>query len=221
MKDAIDLRPMMSFLKDLGQNNNKAWFEANRSRYEEARASFEEYLAALMAGMHSFVDLEGIEPKDCMMRIYRDIRFSKDKSPYKTNFSAAIAPGGRKSGSVPYYLHLQPGNHSMLAGGCHESEPEQVAKWRLALDENPQALMTVIDSAEFKRTFGSLMGEKLARPPKGYSPEHPHIELLKMKSFAAARTLTDKEVLSPDFVQASVKVYKALKPFLEYLESIM
>jgi uncharacterized protein (TIGR02453 family) len=217
----VDLKSVFDFLRELGKNNNKAWFEANRARYEDARAGFEEYVAALMAGMHSFLDLEGIAPKDCILRIYRDVRFSKDKSPYKTNFSAAIAPGGRKSGSVPYFLHLQPGDHSMLAGGCHESTPEQVARWREMLDRNPAPLLKIIGSAEFKKTFGSLWGEKLARPPKGYPPDHPQIELLKMKSFAAVHNAADRDVLGPGFVQESVKVFKAMKPFLEHLSAIL
>src|SRR6266542_6563940 len=118
MKD-IDLKPVLDFLSALKGRNNKAWFEEHREAYEAARTHFENFVDQLISEYGEVEDLGGITAKDCIMRIYRDTRFSKDKSPYKTNMSATIAPGGKKSSSLGYYLHIQPHNETLIAGGLH------------------------------------------------------------------------------------------------------
>src|ERR1051326_7322017 len=129
MKD-VDLKPVLDFLRDLKQNNNKAWFEEHRAAYDTARAHFENFIDQLINEYGRIEALGGISAKDCIMRIYRDTRFSKDKSPYKTNMSANIAPGGKKSTSLGCHLHLQPQNESIIAGGLYMPTPEQLARFR-------------------------------------------------------------------------------------------
>ncbi|HVO37516.1 MAG TPA: DUF2461 domain-containing protein [Spirochaetia bacterium] len=221
MKNSMDLAPVLSFLKKLRTNNNKPWFEAHRSEYEEAQTRFEDFVAALIIEMSKFEDLGGITPKDCMFRIYRDVRFSKDKSPYKTGMGASLGPGGRKSRGFPYFLHVSPGDHSMLAGGCHESTTEQMAAWRSAVDKDPSAIRKIVERKDFIDAFGGLQGEKLAKAPRGYPADHPDLELLKLKQVTVMHTATDKELLSPSVVQESAAIFKTMKPFLDYLGRIL
>src|SRR5215510_11241128 len=132
----VELKPVLDFLSDLKKHNNKEWFEKNRAAYETAKANFEALVDQLIGEYGKIENLGGITAKDCVMRIYRDVRFSKDKSPYKTNMSATIAPGGKKSTSLGYYLHLQPHNETLIAGGMYMPTPEQLARFRSAIDRN-------------------------------------------------------------------------------------
>jgi uncharacterized protein (TIGR02453 family) len=220
MKIALDLQPVLSFLRALEKNNNRTWFEAHRADYETALGRFEEFVGAVIMEISRFDDLAGVTPKECMFRIFRDVRFSKDKSPYKTAMGASIGPGGRKSMGFPYYLHVQPGNHSMLAGGWHDPSPEQIMAWRNAVDKNSATVKKIIGKKEFVAVFGGLAGEKLARAPRGYPADHPALDLLRMKEVAVMHTVMDKELLSSSVVQESAAVYKTMKPFLDYLKTI-
>jgi uncharacterized protein (TIGR02453 family) len=155
------------------------------------------------------------------MRIYRDIRFSKDKSPYKTNMSATIAPGGKKSSSLGYHLHLQPHEESLIAGGLYMPTPEQLAKFRKAIDQDATPFKAIIKDKDFKKYFGTLDGEKVKTAPQGYSSEHPEIELLRFKQVVVVHRTSDETVLSPAFGGHTIKVFKAMKPFLDYLNRIV
>lgn len=221
MKNTVNLKPVLTFLKDLEQNNNKPWFDAHRERYEVAKDDFTNFVQVLIGEIDKFDPMGSLEAKDCVSRIYRDTRFSKDKSPYKNNFSAAIAPGGRKSSRVPYYLHISPRNRSVLAGGIYMPEPEQLRKWREAIDKDSKPLKKIISTKGFVKNFGRFGGEKLATAPKGYSHDHPDIELLKLTRIVAWHDLTDKDVLSPTLVKDSAAVFRALKPFVNYLDMII
>jgi uncharacterized protein (TIGR02453 family) len=220
MKTAVDLQPVISFLKALEKHNDRTWFEAHRGEYETAMGRFEEFVGAVIMEISRFDDLGGVTPKECLFRIYRDVRFSKDKSPYKTAMGASIGPAGRKSMGFPYYLHVQPGNHSMLAGGWHDPSPQQIAAWRNAVVDNPAAVKKIIGRKDFVAAFGEMAGEKLARAPRGYPADHPELELLRLKEVAVMHTVTDKDLLSSAVVQKSAEVYKTMKPFLDYLQMI-
>jgi uncharacterized protein (TIGR02453 family) len=220
MKNSVDLAPVLAFLRKLEKNNNRPWFEDHRAEYETALARFEDFVAALITEISRFDDLGGVTPGECMFRIYRDVRFSKDKSPYKNAMGASIGPGGRKSMGFPYYLHVQPGSHSMLAGGWHTPSPEQFARWRAAVDKDASTVKKIIGRKEFAAAFGGMMGEKLARVPRGYPADHPEHELLRLKEMAVMHIVTDKDLLSSSVVQDSVAVYRTMKPFLDYLGSI-
>lgn len=209
----------LDFLKDLGINNNREWFEANRTRYEAARSQFEEFVQACIKEISSFDPLlKGLEARSCIFRLNRDTRFSHDKSPYKTNFGAFIVRGGKKSSDrfAGYYLHLEPGS-CMVAGGAYMPPSPWLNAIREKIAENPSDLTRIINSKTFKDAFGEITGEKLKTAPKGFPKDHPAVELLKHKSFVVVREMTDREATGKDFFNLFVNLSKAMKPFNDYL----
>lgn len=221
MSDPNDLAPVLTFLAGLQKNNNKAWFEKHRADYEDAKARFEALVDDLIAKLGYVEDLSGVTAKESVMRIYRDVRFSKDKSPYKTGMGAAIGPGGKRSARLKYYLHIQPKDASMIAGGMHMPEPAQINKFRAAIGRDARSFKAITNDPAFKRFFGSLQGEKLKTSPQGFDRGHPDIELLRLKEVVAVQHLSDEEILSPKFGQRAVQAFKAMKPFLDYLNSVV
>src|SRR5215510_8528487 len=139
-----DLLPVLDFLGDLKRHNNKAWFEEHRAAYDTARINFENFVDQLIGEYGRLEDLGGITAKDCIMRIYRDTRFSKDKSPYKISMGATIAPGGKKSASLGYHLHMQPHDETLIAGGLYMPTPEQLARFRAAIDRDAAPFKTIL-----------------------------------------------------------------------------
>jgi uncharacterized protein (TIGR02453 family) len=219
--DSVDLKPTFDFLSDLKQHNHKAWFEQNRAAYELAKARFEDFVDGLILAYGGIEDFGGITAKDCVMRIFRDTRFSKDKSPYKINMGATLAPGGKKSERLGYHLHLQPQGQSLIAGGLYMPGAEQLARFRKALDQDAAPFKALLKDKEFKKYFGSVEGDKLKSVPQGYSREHPEIELLRFKQVVVVHHLSDETVLSPKFGAHTIQVFKAMKPFLDYLNKIL
>ncbi len=220
MTDRIDLKPVLVFLSGLQKNNNKVWFEKNRVAYENAKALFEAFVDQLISGLGFIEDMKGVTSKDCVMRIYRDIRFSKDKTPYKINMGASIGPGGKKSWRQQYYLHLEPHNASMVAGGLHSPESGQIIKFRTAINLNARPFKAVVNAKAFKQYFGTVEGEKLKTAPQGFDRDHPEIELLRMKDVTAIHRLSDEKVLAPNFSVHVIQAFTAMKPFLDYLTSV-
>ena len=200
---------------------HKSWFEEHRADYELARARFESFVDQLIRKYGGIEDLGGITAKDSVMRIYRDTRFSKDKSPYKTNMGATLAPGGKRSSRLGYHLHIQPGDQSLIAGGLYMPSPEQLARFRKAIDQDATPFKAILREKEFKKYFGVLEGEKVKTVPQGYSGEHPEIELLRFKQAVVVHHLSDAIVLSPRFGTHAIKVFTAMKPFLDYLNMIL
>lgn len=221
MKSSVNLKAVLRFLQDLERNNNKAWFDANRARYEEARADFEDFVQALISEIDKFDSMGMLQAKECIFRINRDMRFSKDKTPYKTNFGALIGPGGKKSTRQGYYMHVAPHNGSFVGGGLYMPMPDDLAKFRQAIARDASPFKKIINAKEFQLYFGPLEGETLATAPKGYPKDHPAIELLKLKEVTTGVNLTDKEILAPDVVQHVARLCKALKPFLAYIDSAL
>ena len=215
-----NLAPVLDFLSELEKNNARPWFEDHRRQYQLAKDRFEELVNQVIAEFRPVEDLGGLSAKECVMRIFRDMRFSKDKTPYRTSMAASIAPGGRRSGRMAYYLHLESHNRSMIAGGLYMPEPEQITHFREAVSQRPGLFKSIISDAEFKQYFGSLQGERLKTAPKGFPPDHPEIELLRLKEVLAVHPLPDAEVLSAGFVADIVKTFTALKPFLDYLNEL-
>ncbi len=213
----LHLKPTLDFLLALQANNNKPWFQAHRAEYEAARQCFENYVDGFIQEFRPIEDFENLSAKDCAFRIYRDVRFSKDKAPYRSNMAASVALGGKHSLRAPYYIHIEPPDHSFLAGGIYMPTPDQLAAIRRAIDRDPSRLKAAIRSKSFKKYFGSLSGEQLKTPPRGYDGDHPEIELLKYKQFITSYALADKDVLSPRLVARTVEVFTALKPLLDFL----
>lgn len=207
----------MAFLRGLKANNDKAWFDAHRKEYEAAKQDFEAFVAKLLP---AFADVEpavvGQQPKDCIYRIYRDIRFSKDKTPYKPHFSAFFARGGRKWDGAGYYLHLEPGA-IFAGGGLWMPEPSLLRKVRQEIDYDFPHFKSIIENKAFAAMFGKLNGEALSRPPQGYDAANPAIGFLKMKSFTAGHRLQDGQLTSPKAVKEVMQVFRTLQPLVQFL----
>jgi uncharacterized protein (TIGR02453 family) len=212
--------PIFSFLSDLNRNNRKAWFDAHRDRYEAARTCFEDFIERLIDGLRLPYDLQDLTAKACLARIYRDVRFSRDKSPYNTNFSAMIAPGGRKSARMGCHVSLSPGGKSLIAGGLYMVEPAQLAGFRRAIDTDPRPLKKIVQARRFVEYFGQISGEKLSTAPQGYNQTHPEIDLLRLKQVLAMHSVADAAAAAPGFPAEAVKICKAMQPFLQYLENV-
>jgi len=221
MKSDLEFRLILTFLRGLRGNNNRPWFEAHRAQYQEARAQFEDYVSALIAGLARTQPLGGLSARDCVFRLNRDLRFTKDKTPYKRYMSAYIAPGGRKSRRLGYYVHIEPGHRSMIAGGLHEPEPDQIALWRQSIDRNPAPFKKIVGTRAFKEYFGQVEGQKLKTVPRGYPKDHPELELLRLKQVTVSRPLTDSVVQGTRLLQDTLKTFKAMRPFLEYLGGLV
>jgi uncharacterized protein (TIGR02453 family) len=156
--------------------------------------------------------IKGLEAKKCIFRINRDIRFSKDKTPYKSNFGASISPGGKKSFDPGYYIHIEPGK-SFLAGGMWMPPASQLGAIRQEIDYNTKEFKKIISNKDFVKYFGGLDQEgKLQSAPKGYAKDHPSIELLKLKSYIVVHNLKDNEIFSKDLFRNCVSVFKSLYP---------
>lgn len=212
----------LKFLKDLKKNNNKPWFEKNRKIYEDARSDFAWFIQKVI-DQHAKKDpsIKNLTAKDCMFRINRDVRFAKDKSPYKTNFGAYINAGGKKSILAGYYFHCEPGG-SFTGGGLWMPMPPELSKVRQEIDYNFDAFKKLIGSKKFKSTYGDLShGDdyKLTRLPKGYEAENPAVEYLKLKSFVALTNFKDSELTSKDLVKKTANAFEALQPVIEFVNS--
>lgn len=212
----------LKFLKDLKKNNNKPWFDANRKRYEAAKADFVLFVEELIGVISKFDPaVSSLQPKDCIFRINRDIRFSKDKSPYKTNMGTYINPGGKKVNTPGYYFHCEPGQN-FAAGGLYVPEPSVLAKVRQEIDYNFNEWQKIINQKSFKQNFPAVDGiEVLSRPPKGYSEENPAIEYLKMKSYIVSKPLPDTLLTDKTLLTEVAKLYRTMKPMIDFLNHAM
>ena len=209
----------LHFLKKLKINNNREWFDSNKTEYLASKEIFEEFVSELIKGINKFdkkVSLD-LKPKDCTFRIYKDVRFSKDKTPYKNNMSASINPGGKKSNIPGYYFHLEP-EACFLAGGVYMPMPDVLKAIRQEIDYNPLPLINVLKSASFKKEFNGLDKEdKLKNPPKGFNKDHAHSEILKNKHFIVSRKFENKVILKKEGLSKTLDSFKAMYPFLDYL----
>ena len=213
----------LTFLQGLEDNNNRDWLQANKKQFEAAKANFAEFVGGLINGISEFdPDVSGLSPDACIFRIYRDIRFSKDKSPYKTHFGAYISPGGRKINAPGYYIHIQPGGQSFLAAGKHIPEPKELLLIRQAVAEKTGEFLKIVENKNFVASFGELHGEKLKTAPKGFPSDHPAVEYLKFKGFTVATPQEkDDAVVSTDFPANVVKTFKETKPLIDFLRKAL
>jgi uncharacterized protein (TIGR02453 family) len=219
--DAINLEPVLSFLTDLSQHNNKAWYEQNRPAYEAAKVAFERFTNNLIDEFRVVDNLGNLTAKECISRIYRDLRFSKDKTPYQTHMWATIAPGGKKAMRMGYHVSIQPQGQSILAGGLWESTTEQLNRFRQSIDEDPSDFKGIISTKPFLDYYGGIKGDKLKTAPQGYDRAHPDIDLLQLKQVVVVRYFTDQEVLAKDFPDKVVVGCRVMRPFLDYMNLIL
>ena len=207
------------FLNLLKTNNNKPWFEKNRMVYEKAKAEYLGFIVELLKGIHKIEAIPEKEPAKYIQRIYRDIRFSKDKTPYKSHFSSIIDRGPEPH-FCPVYLHIQPGK-SMIGGGIWDPSSDTLKKIRQEIDYNSMGLKKIIHSKSFLQYFGKISGNKLARQPKGYEADNPNIEFLKFKQLYVQRAFDDDLVLSKNLIPEILKTYKAALPFCRFFDTAM
>lgn len=207
----------INFLKQLERNNDRDWFNANKGGFQRANDNVIALTGDLIGRIAKFdPSIVGIDPKACVFRIYRDIRFSKDKSPYKTNLGAFIAPGGRKTMSPGYYFHIQPAMF-FAAAGKHMPDAGELLKIRKAIVANTKEFLSIVEGKKFRSRFGEMDADRLSKPPKGFDADHPAIEYLKLKSFTVSEEFTGKDALSPDYPKMLAESFKAAYPLVEFL----
>jgi uncharacterized protein (TIGR02453 family) len=209
----------LDFLKELKMNNNREWFLNNQATYKAAKGNFEAFVQEVIKGVCEFDPiLKGLEAKNCIFRINRDVRFTNDKSPYKTNFGAFIVRGGKKNGDryAGYYIHIDP-EGSFIAGGAYMPPSPWLSAIREKIDEQHEKFKKIINDKNFIKHFKELEGEKLKKPPKGYSSDNPNIELLKHKSYLVMSYVSDNQLTSPDYYNHVLDVMKAMKPLHDFL----
>jgi uncharacterized protein (TIGR02453 family) len=207
------------FLKDIKKNNNKPWFEKNKALYLAAKEDVQELVEEVIEGFgKKDAQIAVLEPKDCTYRFYRDVRFSKDKTPYKTNMGAYFNKGGKKAPTAGYYIHLEPGR-TMAGGGLWTPQGPELNKARQEIDYSFAEWSGIIQNRAFKKSFpdGLDREDGLSRPPKGYSDDNPAIDYLKMKSFIVTRSFTDAEVLQKSFQKEILKTFESMKDFVYFL----
>ncbi len=209
----------LDFLIDLKCNNNRDWFIANKQSYLAAKANFENFVQELIYKITDFEPImKGLEVKSCVYRINRDIRFSNDKSPYKTHLGAFIVRGGKQNGNrlAGYYFHIEPGK-SIVAGGAYMPPTPWLTAIREKISEKPDDFLKIVRLKEFVKYFGTVDGEKLKTAPKGYPATHPQIEFLKLKSYLVVNEISDKVVIGQDLFDLVLKVFRAMKPLNDFL----
>lgn len=206
------------FLKGLAANNNKPWFDNNRDAYAAAKEDFELFATAVLK------ELAKNEPgfaeqkaKDCVFRIFRDVRFSKDKTPYKPNFGAYFSKGGKKFPGAGYYVHVEPGGKSFAGGGLWMPEAAILKAVRQEIDYNLDEFKSILSNKKFKKAFPEVNGEKAKKPPVGYTEDNPGIEYIKLKSFTVTHQLSDEQLESKQFVKQVTDLFTTMRPLVDFL----
>lgn len=210
----------LDFLSDLKQNNNREWFRLNRWRYDETKLNYERFVQNIIDEVAEFDPiLKGLEASSCTYRIYRDIRFSNDKTIYKSHMGAFIVRGGKKNGDrySGYYIHVEPGGKSMIAGGAYMPPMPWLNAIRRKISENGSELLKILNTSELVKYFGELQGERLSSAPKGYARDHTYIELLRYKSYLVSKMISDVEITGKNCAGFLIAACKAMKPLNDFL----
>lgn len=211
-------RSTLKFLKDLRQNNNKPWFDENKTQYQQTKEDFETLVQQIIDGL-SRMDpgLEGLTVKDCVFRIYKDVRFSKDKTPYKANMGASFSKGGKKSPYGGFYFHLEPGGNNFAGGGIWMPDAPEIKKIRQEIDYNFSEFQGIVGQKDFIRYFGKVNGDTLKTAPQGYHEDNPAIAYIKLKSFVVTHSMSDDAVTQPTLVRDILRTYAVMQPFVNFL----
>jgi uncharacterized protein (TIGR02453 family) len=215
----MDFPQILNFLSALAKNNNREWFEKNKDKYLYAKDNFEVFVGRFLDELIKFnPELAGLNHKKLPFRIYRDVRFSKDKSPYKNNMGAGFSPNGKLMQEAGYYLHIEPGR-CFVAGGMYMPEPGNLSKIRQEIDYNGARLQKIFNDKTFKKWYKGFDNfDKLKTVPKGYAKDHPRLDWLQHKTFIVSHKFTDKEVKDKKFLKQVVDASKAMKPLNEFLK---
>lgn len=210
---------VFQFLNDITQNNNRDWFAEHKPKYQEAHESLVKFADEIIHGMNQKDTIETPSGKKAIFRIYKDVRFSKYKSPYKTHFGGHLSRATKllRGG---YYFHIEPGN-CFVGGGFWNPSTEDLKHIREQIAADPTSLLDILNSADFKNHFGTLEGEKLKTAPKGFDKNHPAIDLLNYKQFLLSKSFTDKEAQTENYAQKIIETFQAMRPFFDYMSEIL
>ena len=219
MAKAIIKKESIDFLKILGKNNNREWFNSHKDRYTDAHNNIIEFADALLAEMNKHDNIETASGKDSLFRIYKDVRFSKDKTPYNTQWNGGFKRATKKLRGG-YYFHIQPGN-TFVAGGFWGPDTNDMKRIRQDISLNYEDWNKMFADKNILKTFGKIRGEQLISAPRGYDKDDPAIELLRYKQFLLKHEFTDKEVLNPGFVNEVNNVFKKMRPFLNFMSEVL
>ncbi|MDN5349386.1 MAG: hypothetical protein PWQ54_782 [Bacteroidales bacterium] len=208
---------IIPFLNELAQHNHKSWFDENRNSYQEARAELLDFVENLLKQLSKANPwMLTLKPNTCLFRINRDVRFSKNKNPYKTHAGIYMAPGGRNSGNAGFYIHIEP-SKSFIGGGVYGPEPNVLKAIRREIYFNAAAFKQIVLNEGFQKTFGQLMDERLKRPPKGFPADFPDMEWLKYKHFVVSHSISNEDIGFDKLLNISVKVCGQMNPFIDFL----
>ena len=215
---AIERRKIIDFLRVLKKNNERTWFKANRALYDEAAEIFNRMAAELINAIAAFdTDVQGIEVKQTTYRIYRDTRFSNDKSPYKTHIGSFINPRGIKSPHLGYYLHIEP-DESMIACGGYWLPSDALFAVRNEIVADPQRLLNIMEDSDFQKFYGNTIGfDCLKTIPKGFPKDFPHPALIRPRAYCVSMPLSDDEITNDDWLDRAISACRAAKPFMDYI----
>lgn len=215
------MKEVLNFLSELKENNNKEWFDQNRDRYEASRKKILFLTELIIHEIAAFDTNIGIQdPKKCVFRIFRDVRFSNDKTPYKINMGSFIAKGGRKSINAGYYIHIEPGA-SFVGGGSYCPPADALKAFRTEIFDHPKEFKQLIYNDSFRKLYPELYDDKLKTAPKGFPTDFPEIDLLKYKSYAFGSIMSDSEVASDTYVEKVVTAFKELHPVNRFLNTAL
>ena len=208
----------VTFLEKLAKNNNKTWFDKHRDDYQAAKDDYEAFVSEILAGLSATEPVfKEQQAKDCVFRIFRDVRFSKDKTPYKAHFGAFFSKGGRKFPGAGYYFHLEPGGKSFAGGGLWVPEAPLLKAVRQEIDYNFDEFKDIIGAPKFKKMFKKIEGEQLKTLPQGYTADNAAIDYLKMKSFTVSCNVSDAEITGKGVVKKAMDVFTTMRPFIDFL----
>ncbi len=215
----------LQFLSKLKKNNSREWFNQHRDDYDAAKENFIELVNHILANSSQFdEELSLLTYKDCIFRINRDVRFSKNKDPYKNNMAAYFVKGGKKSWLAGYYFHCEPGGKSFIGGGLYGGEPDQIKKVRQEIDYNWEEFKGILQHKQFKKLFEDLSrqeGMSLIREPKGYEKDNPAIDYIKLKNFIVSVPVTDEELTDKKLIKKIITCFTAMQPLLQFLNRAM
>jgi uncharacterized protein (TIGR02453 family) len=217
---SVQLHPdTLTFLKELKHNNNKEWFDKNRLRYEEIRKVYIHFIEELILELSKFHSpVASITAKECIFRINRDIRFSKNKAPYKTNLASFIAPGGKKSERPGFYFHIEPNGETYIGAGIYKPQPLILQAIRQEIDYNAKEFLSIVQNRAFQKELKQLFEDRVRTVPKGYDKSNPMIEWLKYRSYFAGCNIRDEYALNSRFFTRCIKLYKTALPLVQFLE---
>lgn len=211
---------ILQFLKDLEKNNDRDWFNNNKDRYQNNHSTIAQFAENLLHKLNEHDVIETPSGKKSLFRIYRDVRFSPDKTPYNTHWSGGFkrATKFRRGG---YYFKIKPGNNSFVGGGFWGPNKEDLLRIREAIAADHDEMRDLVTDKNFVDTFGGLQGEQLKTAPKGFDKEHPGIDLLRYKQFIFGKNFTDKEVLEKDFINKVDETFMVMRPFFDYMSDVL